>query len=447
MVGLSLSTSVQASLLSDWNDAFLDSFRAESVAPPLVTRDLAIVYGAVYDAVSALVPGYQSYRISLDAPRDASLEAAVSGAAWQVGISLFPSRSQVFSLLLDQALAAIPDPAACASGLGFGITVANAFLNMRATDGASTTVTYLPRFGPGDWRRTAPAFRPPELPHWAYVTPFIIQRADQFRPPGPPPLTSPEYAAALQQVRLLGAAVSSVRTPYQTETAIFWSDFSYTATPPGHWNEIAQAVAASQHLSLSQEASMFALLNLTMADVAIATWDAKYYYNFWRPDTAIEFADLDGNPLTQADPAWVSLLAAPPHPEYVSGHSAFGGAAATVLASFFGTNAMPFSITSDTLPGVTRAYPGFWEAAVESGQSRVYAGIHFGFSTEDGLALGRDIGLAALQSGAITIPEPSVTALALLGLAAGLALRVSRRQWQSLASLHARRSWASGRSR
>src|SRR6185503_21247286 len=161
---------------------------------------------------------------------------------------------------------------------------------------------------PGAWRRTPPFFRPPELPQWSYVAPFALTNGAQFRPPGPPPLNSSRYAADVNQVRELGGLNSTNRTAEQTFIARFWSDFSYTVTPPGHWNQIAQNVATNRPGTLAENARLFALLNLAMADAGIAVWDAKYIYNFWRPVTAIQQADTDGNPETEADPNWTPLL-------------------------------------------------------------------------------------------------------------------------------------------
>jgi membrane-associated phospholipid phosphatase len=224
------------------------------------------------------------------------------------------------------------------------------------------------------------------------VIPFAMTSGFQFRPGGPPLLGSAQYAAELNQVKALGAANSPSRTPEQTLIARFWSDFSYTVTPPGHWNQIAQHVSAQTGFSVPQSARLFALLNVAMADAAIAVWDAKYLYNFWRPVTAILEADSDGNPDTTGDPDWTPLLNTPAFPEYVSGHSAFSAAAATILARFVGTDHVPFTIGSDSVPGVTRSYSSFADAAHEIALSRIYGGIHFLSADLDGLTMGQAIG-------------------------------------------------------
>src|SRR5213595_1294049 len=212
-----------------------------------------------------------------------------------------------------------------------------------------------------------------------------MSSSSQFRPPGPPSLDSEQYAADYNEVKELGAALGSTRTADQTQIALFWADGAGTETPPGHWNSIAQIIAAGQGNTLEQNARLFALLNIAMADAAICAWDTKYTYHNWRPVTAIRNGDTDGNPATEPDPAWSSFIVTPPFPDYVSGHSTFSSAAATVLALFYGTDAITFTTGSDFMPGVFRSFNSFSAAAGEAADSRVYGGIHFRFASDDGL--------------------------------------------------------------
>jgi hypothetical protein len=206
-------------------------------------------------------------------------------------------------------------------------------------------------------------------------------------------LNSAAYAEDWETVRRWGGAESVERSAEQGEIARFWSDFSYTVTPPGHWHEIAATLVDRRGWSLLEEARMFALLGLAQADTGIAVWEAKYRYNFWRPVTAIQRADEDGNPATQLDATWLPLLATPSFPEHVSGHSAFSGASAAVLEAVMGTDAVgPFSATSDTLPGVRRTFGSVRQCADEIGLSRIYGGIHFPSANREGKAAGRRIG-------------------------------------------------------
>lgn len=383
---------VRADLIADWNAQAIAAIQSESTAPPLAARNLAMLHVAIHDAVNTVAGTHRSYVANLKPSGPASAEAAVASTAHRVLITLFPSQSAAFDAALEASLAGIVDYLQKGRGVELGQAVAELVLDLRASDGASTTLPYIPSAAPGAWRRTPPYFRPPDLPHWGFVKPFALTSGSQFRPPGPPQLGSARYATDLNQVKELGGAESITRTAEQTLIARFWADFTYTVTPPGHWNQIARQVAADQGLSLAQAARLFALLNIAMADAGIATWDAKYAHNFWRPVTAIQRADVDDNPATEADSAWTPLLVTPSFPEYVSGHSAFSSAAATVLAQFFGTDRVSFTAVSDSAPGVTRSYSSFAAAADEIGMSRIYGGIHFLSGDLDGLSLGRAIG-------------------------------------------------------
>lgn len=389
---LSLLRSEAADVIGDWNAQAIAVIRTETTAPPLAARNLAMLHVAIHDAVHSLAKTHRPYAANVAPAGPASAEAAVAGAAHQVLVNLFPSQRAAFDATFATSLSGIPDDLERNRGVELGRTVANVVLSLRANDNASTTIPYIPSSEPGAWRRTPPFFRPPDLPHWGHVQPFALSRGSQFRPPGPPQLDSAAYAAELEQVRLLGGTQSAIRTPEQTLIAYFWADFTYTVTPPGHWNQIARQVAANLGLALAPKARLFALLNIALADAAIATWDAKYAYNFWRPVTAIPQADLDGNPATTADPEWSPLLTTPSFPEYVSGHSAFSAAAATVLARFLGTDHVDFTVASDSVPDVIRAYSSFEHAADEIGMSRIYGGIHFLSGDLDGLSLGRAVG-------------------------------------------------------
>src|SRR5262249_27063523 len=229
-------------------------------------------------------------------------------------------------------------------------------------------------------------------PQWGDVTPFCISSDSAFRPPPPPALTSAEYTAAFNEVKSLGAANSTTRTAEQSEIAHFWYGAAGTFTPTGYWNQIAQEGAVERGNSLVKTARLFALLNLAQADATFAIWDAKYTYNFWRPVTAIRAADTDGNPDTAADPTWTPFLVTPAHPSYISAHSGISGASAAVLAAFFGSDAIPFTFSSASLPGVTRSFTSFSATAQECPDSRIYAGIHWRFDVAAGEALGYDVG-------------------------------------------------------
>jgi hypothetical protein len=374
-----------------WNEAALRAIQTERTTPPVAARNLAIVHGAVYDAVNAVERTHQAFLATVPAPAESSAEAAAAGAAHLTLVTLFPRRAVDFDRFLDSTLATIPDGPARTNGVRLGQTVAVRILEARAKDGEGRT-SYRVRIGLGNWQPTPPDYRPPLLPQWASVRCFALPRPAEFHPPGPPALTSDDYVASYREVKALGAADSATRTRDQTEIARFWADGEGTATPPGHWNRIAQTVAAQRGTSLAENARLFAMLNVALADAAIACWDCKFQFNVWRPVTAIRTAAKINNPDFVADPDWTPLLATPPFPSYTSGHSTFSGAGAAALAEFFGTDDVRFSSTSDALPGVTRSYSGFRAAADEAGRSRIYGGIHWEFDNRDGLDAGRKVG-------------------------------------------------------
>jgi membrane-associated phospholipid phosphatase len=377
------SAAASADVVTAWNSVALDAIRGGRTPPPIASRALAILHASMYDAVNGISRTHEPYAVQSTVPASASKEAAASAAAHAILIALFPSSAATFDALHAAALAAVPDGPQKDRGVAWGESVAREILALRARDGADTAIDAPSFTGAGFWQPTPPGFAPYLLPQWGFVAPFAMSRPDAFRPPGPPALDSPRYLNDLEEVRALGGAVGSTRTQEQSLIALFWADGAGTETPPGHWNSIAQHVASARGNSLEENARLFALLNLAMADAAICAWDAKYTYDFWRPVTAIRAG---------GDPTWDSYIVTPPFPDYVSGHSTFSGAASTVLAMFYGTDYLTFSTGSDFLPAVTREFHSFSAAAAEAAASRLYGGIHFRSANEDGLAAGIAIG-------------------------------------------------------
>jgi hypothetical protein len=373
-----------ADVVADWNNAALDAIRDGHTAPPIASRSLAILHAAIYDAVNGIARTYEPYLVQSNVPASASRDAAASAAAHLALVNLFPATASSFDALDAAILAAIPDGPHKTAGIVWGQFVANQILAARANDGSNAIVLPPGGNGPGVWMPTPPAFIPYLLPQWGFVMPFAMSSRSQFRPPGPPSLDSEQYAADYDEVKELGAAIGSTRTEEQTGIALFWADGVGTETPPGHWNSIAQIIAAARGNTLEENARLFALLNIAMADAAICAWDAKYTFHFWRPVTAIAFAEPELN--------WQSFLVTPPFPDYVSGHGTFSGAGATVLALFYGTDDLPFTTGSDFLPGVYRSFSTCTDAAEEAAVSRLYGGIHFRSANEDGLQAGISIG-------------------------------------------------------
>jgi len=383
-LGSSIGTPADADVVTDWNNAALDAIRAERTAPPIASRSLAILNVSIYDAVNGIARTHEPYLVQSAVAASASRKAAASAAAHEALVNLFPASGSSFDALHAAVLAGIPNGPQKTAGITWGEFVANQILAARANDGHDAIVPPPGGSGPGVWVPTPPAFLPYLLPQWGFVVPFGMSSSSQFRPPGPPSLDSQQYAADYEEVKELGALVGSTRTEEQTEIALFWADGAGTETPPGHWNSIAQIIGAAQGNTLEENARLFALLNIAMADAAICSWDAKYTFHFWRPVTAIAFAEPELN--------WMSFIVTPPFPDYTSGHSTFSAAAATVLPLFYGTEDLPFTVGSDFLPDVYRSFPTCFDAAEEAAVSRIYGGIHFRSASEDGLQAGTSIG-------------------------------------------------------
>lgn len=412
----------RADIVIDWNNVALNAIRVDKTAPPKAARALACVHVAVFDAVNSVTGGpYTPYHVQpVEFVAPVSEEAAAAAAAHRALVDLFPAQRATFDAALATSLAAIPDGPAESGGVSWGRGVAEQILALRADDHSGDTVDYEPPSG-GLWWSPTSASVPALLPNWPYVTPWSMTSGSQFRLGPPPAPGSAEYAAAFREVRRLGRATSSQRTAEQTQIALFWADGPGTATPPGHWFLIAQGISQERHLSLVENARLFALLGVAVADAAVVSWDYKYAYSFWRPLTGIQHADLDGNPQTTADPGWTSLIPTPPFPGYTSGHSTFSSAAARVLALFFGTDQIAFTTTSDGLPGVQRSFTRFSQAAEEAGQSRIYGGIHWQFDNQAGLSSGRALGNHVFHSlfTPIAAPGPCVSSSTALCLAGG----------------------------
>jgi len=307
-------------------------------------------------------------------------------------VAQVPEQAALVEDAYSRALADIRDGAAKASGIAVGQASAAANMLRRRNDGSEQAAepAYVPRSGPGEYQFTPP-FNFAALPGWGRVKPFVIDlRRHQLE--GPDRLTSAQYAHDLAFVKAIGKIDSRVRTAEQSEIAQFW----YEDSPLG-WNRIANTTIRQRRLDNWAAARVFALVNFALADGYIAGFEAKYRFRFWRPETAIRAAATDGNPLTEADPTWKPFQITPPVPDYPSTHTVVGWAAAEVLIGTL-DDRVRFSADSLTLPGVTREFEGFSAAAEENGQSRVYAGIHFGHAVKDGRRLGRGIGRAVTQA-------------------------------------------------
>lgn len=384
------NTNVSADVITDWNQTTIEVIQAEMLVSTKASRILASVHAAMFDAVNAVNRTHQIFHVNATLSPDASAEAAAACAAYRVLLSLCPMQTDMINLALDTTLDSIPGGSSKLDGIALGNHVGERMSDWRMMDHSMDMMDYTPGTDPGQWRPTPPDYMPAMLPHWGYMTPFVLDPTD-FVLDAPPDLTSDVYATEVNQIKSLGAKVSAERTDMQTMTASFWADMPGTITTVGRWNQIAQDLAESKMYSLQQNARLFALLNVSLADSGIIAWYNKYYYSFWRPVTAIREADTDDNPATEADMAWEPLLTTPAFPEYPSAHSTFSGAAAQLLALFNESDDFEFTVPSFMNPAMTRTYTSFSSAASEAGMSRLFGGIHFASANVKGIQAGNRI--------------------------------------------------------
>ena len=405
VVGLVAGTA-WADEITDWNQTMLRAALVGGTSPPVTSRVAAIVQAAVFDAVNGIARRYTPIHVAPAGPAGASREAAAVQAAYATLVQLYPAQKSTFDARLAVSLAVLgaqENSAAIASGRAWGQTVADAILEWRSTDGFTPAPPpFLGGTAVGQWRPTPPAFASGAVPQFAYMTPWVIAAPSQFRPAGPPALTSARYAKDFNETKTMGNLLSSTRTPDQTVYAWFWA----SATPSFLFNTVAVSLLgdsslesekdddrdsnAKHHDSTLQNARLLAQLNVAIADAAIACYEAKYTYVFWRPVTAIPLAATDDNPATSEDPTWMPLLATPAHPEYPSGHSCLSAAAIGVLADRFGEKTH-FTLESDLMPSVVRSFKSFSSALEEVKNARIFAGIHFRSATDDGEKLGASV--------------------------------------------------------
>lgn len=360
------------------------------VSPMEESRTYAMAFVAAHDALNAIDRRYQPYLSDLHAP-GANPDAAVAAAVSTVLKAALPTEAADLDTALAAALARIPEGEAKTAGVALGRQTAQAILAARAGDGsANAQGPYVPHLGPGAYQFTPP-FDFAAFVNWGSVKPFLMTSGSQFRTAPPFALTDPAYTADFNEVKALGAADSTTRTEDQTQIARFWLE-----NTPLSWQRIATKVATEKHLNGWDQMRLYALLQVAEADAYVAAFDAKYFYSWWRPITAIRAAATDENPDTVPDAAWTSLEPAPPIPDHASGHAAAAGAGAVVLESVFPGGAS-FSHQSVTLPGKSRSFVSFAQAEQEIGASRVYLGFHFRRAVSQGLKQGRQVGAWTLQ--------------------------------------------------
>ena len=353
--------------------------------PQLSVPNMAMVHGAVYDAVNAIDGGYEGYLLTsrVATPSD-SKEAAAAAAAYKMLSHLAPTQQATFDAQYTASLAAIPDGSSKTRGIAVGNAAAAAMIAARTDDGRFGSFRFAVGTLPGQWRPVLPAFVNDPNAWLKAVKPFLIASGSQFGSDGPPSLTSRKYVREFDEVKAYGSATSTVRSADQTNAARYWAE-----NPPLTWTRVFRTISAQQGLSLVDNARYFAMLYLTAADALISAWSDKAHYSFWRPITAIREADTDGNPHTLADPNWLPLIATPPYPENASGHSSLSGSIVATMQDFFGTDHIGWTDTNNG--GFTRSFTRFSQAIDEVVDARVWSGIHFRYADEDGAKIGRQV--------------------------------------------------------
>jgi hypothetical protein len=394
--------------VTDWNQSAMRTLIAfpppAGGAPPALQVNLAMVQGAVYDAVNAIEPRYRPYLLEAQFAPTASKEAAVGTASYRVLSSIistvpasiaFPNRANLLEAVeaeYSAALDAVPEGAARTEGIAAGNAAADAMIAAREGDG---------RFGPSPWVSNSDAghwqpLKNPDgspildaTPWLAGVRPFLLESSSQFRTDGPQALTSAAWAADYNEVKALGRVDSTVRTPEQTHVAVWWQS---AGGPAFLWNGVARDLAndPTYGLDVNDSALLFAKLNLSGADAAISCWYEKYHWDFWRPWNAIHDADKDGNPATDPDPSWTALLTAP-YPDHPSGHLSLDGAYLRVLPTFFGSDEIAFNVTSSQFDGETRHFERFSQPLAEITEARIWAGLHYRTADEQAKMLGQNV--------------------------------------------------------
>lgn len=479
---------LRADEILDWNATMRDIMQTRTdpyfANPGYSTRSMAMTNGAMFDIMMSFDKQYTPYLYNGAAPTGASQTAAMAQASYVILNSLYGSayggaanqgndatQAATIAARLQSDLSAklntVNDVNALNAGVALGNQVAAQYLAARANDGINVPVQYLPDANqtPGHWQPDP--FNPTQQawgPNWGNVTPFVLTGSNQFNVPAPPALGSIEYKLAYDEVKSLGSYNSTTRTQDQTDIGVFWGyDRATMGPPPILYSKNLEEISKVMGNSQVENARLFTLVSLGMADAGVASWDAKFNYDLWRPVTGIQQGDNDGNVLTVGDPNWRPLGApgndpnaftddfTPPFPAYVSGHATFGGVTYEILRQFYGTDLLNYTLTSDemaagshvvamsslspsdvmalrsaygdayvdaavtagqiSIANKMRMFNSFSEAEFENALSRVYLGVHWSFDATEGVNLGNQIGEYAFANFLTAVPEPSTYAL------------------------------------
>ena len=384
------SQRAQADEVLQWNEIAMATLDANRVNPFEAARVTAIVHTAVFEAVNAVTGRYEPYLWTVSSPRGASPDAAAVAAAHAVLVHYYPASAAALDAHRASSLAAIDNGQAKTDGIAVGLNAAAATIAHRLNDGSTPPRFFLPSSAaPGEWQTT------PSCPsaggillHWQDVAPFGIKTSSQFRSMPSPALTSLRYAKDFREVKAVGAAVSTARPDRLTTVARFYNAYLAAAV----WNSVARQLAVAKRTSLSYNARAFALLNMAISDGLVSSMETKYFYRFWRPETAIHEADIDGNPATKPDDTFVPLIMTPCFPSYPSAHASGSYAGQRVIERLFGWVTHRLVLSTPALPGVTLTYTDLASITDDIDNARIYGGIHFRFDQQAGRRQGRAVG-------------------------------------------------------
>ena len=390
------SAVAKADVVLDWNAIAVNTAVANKQNPFAQARYAAIVQLAVFEAVNSITHKYQPYLGTITAPPDASPDAAAIEAAYQVLIAYFPASQPTLYADWTNSMQSIPDGSTKTDGIATGDAAATAMIALRANDGSSPPQFYTPGPPvPGAWQAT------PSCPvvngvavgiafQWQYVTPFGISSASDFLLDPPPSLTSDRYARTYNEVMTVGSLNSTQRPPDRANVALFYA----ASSPTQVFNQAAEQVALEHRHSLSRNARDLALINMAISDSLVASFFNKYYYNFWRPETAIHAGDSDGNWKTTGDPTWTPFITTPCFPSYPSNHGSAANGAAAVMRRLYGEGGHSINLTNPAIPNIVLQYSSFTQITDDISDARVYGGIHFRTDQVAGERLGKAIGKA-----------------------------------------------------
>jgi hypothetical protein len=387
IAGLTLlagTTLVRADVITDWTQTAIDVMKAVNVAGNPWTRSMAIMHVSMSDAVNAVEDRYARFTPGIAADRSASAEAAAAAAAREILMRQYPGQKARIDAAFGAMLESVPDSPARAAGIALGEKVAAMVFADRQNDDTNVPDTYRPLTRPGVWVPTTP----PLFSQYATARPWGMKAANQFRPVPPPNLSSALYARDYNETKEFGGLKSVKRTDAQSDAVRFWAQGNLFAA----WYQAAAQISARRGLGLAENARLFALLSMGIANCYILDWDAKFHYQFWRPLTAIRNGDQDGNDATERDASWLPLNATPMHPEYPSQAGINAGTARSILESVFGTGPESFAVTDVTDARLQRRFDSLAQMAEEHKEVRIWGGIHFRNSLSVGEAMGRKLG-------------------------------------------------------